>query len=53
MPMFDFFQGKVDGSGNTFRIEVEGQRMPDIDHTDGIPGVHTLLELIHRNFGHS
>ena len=49
MPMFDFFQVKL-MAPDTLRIEVEGQRMPDIDHTDGIPGVHTLLELIQSKF---
>ena len=53
LPMLDVFQRKVDSAGNAFGIQIKGERMPDVDHADGLPGIQTPLELIDGNFRHA
>lgn len=52
MAMLDLLHQEVQGPGDRFGIQLQGQRMPDVYHRDGITGIHALLQFIHGDLRH-
>ena len=51
--VFNVLQREIKCTGYRFGIELDGERMPNIHHRDGITGIHAFLKFIHGDLRQS